>query len=123
MGTNRHQKAGRARAMQRGFAIDPDSSDVRLALKRAIWTSGFTIKEVSELLGMHTDHIERTLGSHGNAKGKYHTLTPGLLNRIVHTIKLTDYQARRMHMLGAREAGWDVGLREIIPPAAQEQAA
>lgn len=95
-----------------GVAIDPNTPDIRLALKREIWTRGRSIKEISEATGMSLDYLERVLSKHGNAKGKNARIHPPLLNRLIAEIKITPKVARRLHYLGALEAGWVVNYVE-----------
>lgn len=97
--------AARSRWLDAGLAIPADTDDVRQAIKREVWTRERTLKDLAASLGMNLDYLERVLSKRGN-HGAFQRLTPQLLDRIIAALHVTPVVARRLHRLGALEAGW-----------------
>lgn len=104
----KNRRSATAQWLAVGVAIPHDTDDIRLAIKREVWTRGLTLIILSLRLGMNLEYIERCLSKRGNSAGCFQKIQPSLLNRIIEKIHITPAVANRLHLLAAREAGWDV---------------
>jgi len=95
------QIAARRRWLTAGVAIPHDTADLRLAIKREIWTRGLTMDDVAGRVGVQLNWLSRVLA--GDQR-----MTPGLLNRLIDSVHITAAVARRLHLLAAQDAGWKV---------------
>lgn len=95
------------RWMTAGLAIPPDTDDLRDLIKREVWTRGKTIQGLALALGMNLSYVSRVLSCHGNPAGtKCQRITPAFLDAVIRVLAIPSAVARRMHTLGARDAGW-----------------
>lgn len=86
----------------RGVAIDPRTTDVREAVKREAWTRGLSLRALAERMGLDYDYVLKRIGE-GQYSGAIH---PKFLQQIIDALHITARPARRLHQLGAIEAGW-----------------
>lgn len=105
------KKQNRGNALTRwmsvGLAISPDTDDLRQLIKREIWTRGKTIEQFSEAAGFNHSYVTRVLSRRGLPSGSPgQRITPPFLNTVVRVMAIPPAVARRMHTLGARDAGW-----------------
>jgi hypothetical protein len=100
----KNKDSAKARWLAEGVAIPHDTDDLRLAIKREVWTRGLTITALAEKLDICQEYLERCLRRGPYSKRMY----PGMLNRIIEAVHVTPCVAKRLHLLAAREAGWNV---------------
>ena len=104
----KNRRSAEARWLAVGVEIPHDTDDLRQAIKREVWTRGLTLTILAERMGMNLDYIERCLSKRGNAAGVFQKIQPSLLNRIIEKTHITPCVAKRLHLLAAREHGWQV---------------
>lgn len=103
--SDRQRRAGRTHAVNVGVLIPADADDLRLQLKREIFTRGLVFADVANRTGLSASRIKHCMSNTGKWATTIH---PGFLDRIIEAIHITPRVARRLHLLAAREAGWKV---------------
>lgn len=98
-----HREAKRRHLIGAGVAIEHEVDDLRAAIKRELWTRGLLYSDVAARMGVTVDCIKRRLECTCAL-----TMSAGMLQRIIDAAHITPKVARRLHLLGAREAGWKV---------------
>jgi hypothetical protein len=101
---SQYEIGARRRCLAVGVDIPADTEDVRLAIKREIFTRGLTLSDVAARIGLSYSRLKHTVGKKNNPCA----IHPGELNRIIAAVHITPAVARRLHLLAAREAGWSV---------------
>lgn len=86
-----------------GVGIPHEVDDLRLAIKREIFTRGLCCGDIARRLGITEAHVQHVL-----RPTSPYRMNPGLLNRMIEAIHITPAVARRLHLLAARDAGWKV---------------
>ena len=105
--SHQNRRSAMSRWIARGVAIDPDTDDLRDLIKREIWMRGKTIQRLALDMQMSPAYVSRILSLHGTPAGSPgQRITPGFLQAVIRTLHITSAVARRMHLLGARDAGW-----------------
>lgn len=103
MHSTQHQSA-RTKVLELGVRIPKDTPYLRLAIKRELWMRRLTTGDLSKRLGVTERHATKLLAEGASSKKIY----PGMLDRIIAVLHITPAVARRLHLLGAQEAGWKV---------------
>lgn len=101
----KNSRSAKARWLAAGTAIPHDTDDLRQAIRREVWTRGLTITALAERLDMNLEYVERCLRSRGPSAKR---MMPGMLNRIIAVVHISPCVARRLHLMAAREMGWQV---------------
>lgn len=99
----RQAHAARTRWLAYGLSIPRETECPRMLIKREIYTREITITDLANRLGMSVDHVSRTLDPRLCL-----TITPGFLARVITHLHITPVVARRLHLIAAREQGWQV---------------
>lgn len=104
----RNRRAALSRWYARGSAIPHDTEDLRLAIKREVWSRGLTLEWLNRSLGFAPLYVNNLLSNDASPGRSLRRITPGVLKRIIAVLHITPAVARRLQLLGAREDGWQV---------------
>lgn len=102
-----YRRAARGRWMAVGVSISPNTDNLCQAIKREIWSRELTIVDIAHRIGIGTFGASNA-GQLGSVLKGQQRMTPGMLNRIIDAVHITPAVARRLHLLAAREAGWNI---------------
>ncbi len=92
-------------------AIPQDTTDVRLLVKKEMWSRGISSKQLAKRLGLTGCWVRTRLCP--GVKSSPGSLSPKFIDRLVKHLHIDPKIARRLHYLGAIDAGWNV--EEIRP--------
>lgn len=106
----RNRRAACSRWYAVGAAIPHDTPDLRLAIKREVWTRGLSLGALERRLGFSPTFLSNLLGTNDHKKDRrVRRIVPGVLDRIIEHLHITPKVARRLHQLGALQDGWKIG--------------
>lgn len=97
-------RSARTRVLKAGVCIEREPLDLRRTIKRECWMRELTLGDLAERIHLTHDHVQRML-CHGPSQKK---IEARVLKRIIEALHVSPAVAQRMHLMGAREAGWRV---------------
>lgn len=89
--------------INRALTIPKDTTDVRAAMKRLLWLRGMSSADLATATRLSDTYWKHRLGANSSDGYKIH---PGIMDRFLDAIDATPAERRRLHLLGALEAGW-----------------
>lgn len=104
----RNRRAAMSRWYAFGSAIPHDTPDLRLAIKREIWSRGLSIFHVERKLGFSQGYLSTLLSVDHPERKQPRRIQPNVLKLLAEHLHITPKVLRRLHILAARAQGWDV---------------
>lgn len=96
------------RLHQKALRISAGTTDVRAAMKRMLWLSGLTMADLAARTGHKACHWHNRL-SRNSARWP---IGPADVEAFARAVGARPRDRKRLHRLGAINAGWDIPLED-----------
>ncbi len=107
----------RSKLVGMAMQIPHDTTDLRLAIKREMYSRGLSASEVADRMNLTHGWVKHRLCP--DVPSNPVRITAVFLERLIEALHITPAVARRLHYLAATDAGWRIAeaKAQIRPPA------